>query len=432
MIRRLKLKFVAVTMSIVTLMLLVIFGMVLYITSENLEQQGSQMLETVAQIRIQLETGSRHKEKPSQPEKKPEEKPAEKPTEEPPKAKPREQEVEVRLPYFILALDDQGSLVDIIGRHSLLYEEGAIENIIALVWTEQDQTGILRDYNLQYQKMPSPTGETIVFVDISSHVDTLKNLITTCTVICFISFLLFLGLSYLLAEWMVKPVEQAWNQQRQFVADASHELKTPLTVIMTNAELLTSNRYTEAQKQTFGENIQTMSRQMRHLVEDMLELARVEAGGLHSQKKPVELSVLVQEAVLPFEPVCFEKGLTLEISVEEGIRVQGEETYLKQLVEILMDNAVKYSSAAGTVTVSLRKKGGQCCLQVDNPGEPIAREELKHLFARFYRADKARSTDGSYGLGLAIAEKIVQDHGGKIWAESKDGINSFRVQLNLI
>ena len=257
----------------------------------------------------------------------------------------------------------------------------------------------------------------------------MRSLTNTCVIIGVLSFAVFLGLSFLLARWAVKPVETAWNQQRQFVADASHELKTPLTVILTNAELLQEPEYDEQARSRFVDSIMTMSHQMRGLVESLLELARVDNGGQNMVFFRLNFSELVSDALLPFEPVYFEKGLTLESNVEENLFVKGSQQHLKQVADILLDNASKYASADSTVRVILRRQGSHCLLSVASAGDAISKEDLKNIFKRFYRMDKARSMNHSYGLGLSIADSIVSKHGGKIWAESADGVNTFFVQL---
>ena len=257
----------------------------------------------------------------------------------------------------------------------------------------------------------------------------MQNLWRSCILIGLCAAAVFLAVSFLLARWAVKPVERAWTQQKQFVSDASHELKTPLTVILTNAEMLRDPSYSEPERQRFAESILTMSHQMRGLVESLLELARVDNGAVKKVFEPLDWSSLVRDAVLPFEALFFEKGLTLETDIEPGIMVRGSTQHLRQCAEILLDNAVKYS-APGTVCVALKKAGhDKCALSVATPGEPLSPEECKNVFKRFYRVDRARAMDHSYGLGLSIAESIVSEHGGKIRCEGKADGNVFTVTL---
>ena len=225
-------------------------------------------------------------------------------------------------------------------------------------------------------------------------------------------------------------MEQAWKEQRQFIAAASHELKTPLTVIMTNAQLMSSPGCDEQKHAKFLDSILVMSRQMKKLTEQMLELARSESAEPGLAFAPVDWSGLVSRTVLPFESVFFEKGMELKVEVEEKIQVIGEQAQLRQVVEILLDNAQKYASPGANVWVSLRRQSrGRCLLTVANQGEKIAPEDLTQLFRRFYRADPARGRNGSFGLGLSIAQSVVTRHRGRICAQSRDGVNRFRVEL---
>lgn len=399
MIKRLRIKFVCINMVIVTVMLLVIFGMVLHFTRDNLEEQSLRTMQTLMDSN------------PSQ------------------LWRPGEVPGEVQLPFFLVSINRSGELMAASGGYYDLTDKTAILEIILLASSTGEETGLLSQYNLRFSKKTTPMGQSIVFVDISSELATMRSLVKSCIFIGLISFSLFLCLSFLLARWAIRPVEQAWNQQRQFVADASHELKTPLTVIMTNAELLQSPDYGETERDRFADSILTMSHQMRGLVESLLELARVDNGAAKMVFSPLDFSELVSDGLLPFEPVYFEKELVLESEIEDGLRVKGSQSHLKQVLDILLDNAAKYSTPNGTVTVRAKRQGSHCLLAVSSPGSPISKEDLKNIFKRFYRIDKARSMNHSYGLGLSIADSIVKEHGGKIWAESTDGINTFFVQL---
>ena len=255
-------------------------------------------------------------------------------------------------------------------------------------------------------------------------------MIRTFAIIGSAAFLVFLGISILMARWAVKPVARAWEQQKQFVADASHELKTPLTVILTDAELLQDPNCAQEERVQLSESILTMSSQMRGLVENLLDLARIDDGSVAQEFSSAALSDIVQETVMLFEPVFFEKGLLLRSEIEAGIQLSGSPAHLKQLVNILMDNAGKYSESGGETLVKLsRGTHKSCLLEVSNPGEPIREEDMKNIFKRFYRADKARTMNQSYGLGLSIAQSIAEEHRGKIWAASEGGFNRFFVEL---
>ncbi|MBR1972535.1 MAG: HAMP domain-containing histidine kinase [Oscillospiraceae bacterium] len=332
-------------------------------------------------------------------------------------------------PFFIVRIGPRGEMAAFDGSFFEEIEEKQVRSIAREAMELEEESGTLVKQKLRFQKRDTPNGRIIAFSDMSAEMRTMENLIRTCLFIGIISFLSFLVISYLLARWAVRPVETAWNQQRQFVADASHELKTPLTVIMTNAELLQSPTYDESQRRGMLDSILTMSHQMRGLVESLLELARVDNGGTKMAFQELDLSELVSEGLLPFEPVYFEKDLLLESAIEAGIRVKGSASHLRQVLDILLDNGAKYTIPGSRVLVKLHRQGSHVLLSVANPGEAISREDLKNIFKRFYRIDKARAMNHSYGLGLSIADSIVREHKGKIWAESGNGLNTFFVQL---
>lgn len=398
MLKKLRIKFVCINMIIVTTMLCVVFGLVIHFTGESLKNESVQMLQTIA------DTSGRP-------------------------GPAAERQEEIRLPYFSVSIGRRGDIVVTSDGYYDLSDEDLLLEIVNAAAATDDVVGMLEEYDLRYCKRTTPIGLSIVFADTSSEQATIDSLIKNCILIGILSFGIFLGLSFFLAHWAIQPVEKAWQQQRQFVADASHELKTPLTVIMTNAELLQSGQYAEEDRLRFSDSILTMSHQMRGLVESLLELARVDNGAVKTAFAHVDLSQIISDGILPFEPLYFEKDLQLYTQIEEHIHVKGSAPHLGQVLEILLDNAMKYSYPTGQVWVTLKKQGSHALLTVVNPGPAIEHEDLKNIFKRFYRVDKARSRDGSYGLGLSIAESIVTEHSGRIWAESANGINSFFVQL---
>lgn len=398
MIKRLRIKFVCINMAIVTAMLYVIFSLVLFFMGLGMQIQSRNMMQNV------LDNAFRpgwH----------------------------LEEWQDGWRPYFMVKVGREGKLRTLDKGNFEDVEEAVLLEYVHIALREEGESGMIPEDTLRFRKRGTVDGQIILFVDVAVEAKTMENLAKTCAFIGTLSFLVFLVISFLLASWAVKPVEKAWNQQRQFVADASHELKTPLTVIMTNAELLQSPEYGEAERRQFSSSILTMSRQMRGLVESLLELARVDNGTAKMVFSRLNFSELVMEGLLPFEPVYFEKELLLESDVAEGLTVRGSHTHLRQVLDILLDNAAKYSAPGSCVRVRLRQQGSYCLLSVSNPGETISSEDLKNIFKRFYRIDKARAMNHSYGLGLSIADSIIREHRGKIWAESEHGINTFFVQL---
>lgn len=229
-------------------------------------------------------------------------------------------------------------------------------DLIVRARSSHQKVGVIKEYGFRYYKTNTPYRYSLVFADISSETAALKGLVRTCALIAGLSFILFLAISIWLSGWAVRPVEKAWKQQRQFVADASHELKTPLTVIMTNAELLQSSGCGEEEQRRFSEAILAMSRQMRGLIEQMLDLARADSGQAEAAFEQVDLSRTAEDSLLLFEPLYFEQGLTLYAEIEEGILIWGLKDRLSQLLDILLDNACKYSSQGGTTWVKLKNR----------------------------------------------------------------------------
>jgi len=265
------------------------------------------------------------------------------------------------------------------------------------------------------------TIEKIVLDD--EYIGSLKSEIIINSVLIFIMALSVTFLvSLVLSNIAVAPVKKAWEQQKRFVADASHELKTPLTVILANNEILLSGMAdSDPQKQKkWILSSQEEAEHMKKLIDDLLFLARSdeEVEGRHLIKNTCALDELVTGAVLQFEPVMFEAGVTMQTVIEDNVSMECDETQMKQLMHILLDNAVKYTEKNGRIFVGLKKSGSKLKLAIANTGKPVAEEDLKHVFDRFYRSDKARTGGGGYGLGLSIAYRIVESHGGSLKAES--------------
>ena len=334
-------------------------------------------------------------------------------------------------PCFILSLNAWGSLLVDGDKYYDLSDNAMNVRIYNAAFADGKESGVLEQFGLRYYRAETPLELRYVFTDIQLEQQTLRQLLRSSVAIGVTGFAGFLVLSILLAGWAVRPVERAWEEQRRFVADASHELKTPLTVILTNAEMLQEPDYDADQRQQFSASILTMSHQMRALVENLLQLARADCGQTKQAYSRLDWSDLLETAVLPFEPLYFEQGLMLQTQIDPRLAVTGNEAQLRQVAEILLDNARKYSAPGSTVRLILRSQGRQAVLALESPGQPLTPDQCRDIFRRFYRVDEARSRDGSYGLGLSIAEGIISDHRGKIWAEGRDGGNTFFVTLPL-
>ena len=349
---------------------------------------------------------------------------------------PRFQTDNIRVPYFMVDVSQNGMVSNLQSNYMRMdaqIDEELLLDLVANALQQKENMGVLAGEDLRFYRKAKIGGWRLVYLDMTMENNMIRNLSGNMLLIGLGSFVGIFFLSMGLAYWITKPVERAWNQQRQFVADASHELKTPLTVILSNTDMLL-NQCTEADEHSEKRlgNIRAESIRMKGLVEDMLDLARSDAGRLKQQLAPVSVSDTVMDAVLLFEALAFEGQKELQYQIEENLSVLGSGDRLKQLTEILLDNAMKYSPEQGCIWVKLERNSAKTLrLMVANTGDTMTPEQCRRIFERFYRTDPARQNNGGYGLGLSIASSIVTEMGGKIWCESRNGINSFFVQLPL-
>ena len=341
---------------------------------------------------------------------------------------PEEDSPDDRLHYFMLTKTPQGELTVIENTGFDLTDTGLLNELYEFANQNTEEVGELEEYALRYSQITDAYTSSYIFSDISDEYTILRSLRNSCILIGIMSLFILGVFTNILSRVIIRPVEQAWEQQKQFVADASHELKTPLTVISTNVEMLASPDYNQIQKSELVNNIAAMTQRMRSLVEGLLDLARVDNGAVKKSFSTVDYSELVEQSLLPFEPMFFETGRLLQSDIAPNIRLHGSASHLSQVTDILLDNALKYSHENSTVRLTLQQHGRYALLCVENYGTPIRGEDLNRIFQRFYTVDKAR-TGNSYGLGLSIADAIVREHHGKIWAESANGKNKFFVRL---
>ena len=325
------------------------------------------------------------------------------------------------LPYFTVSVWPGGGGASAAyvtgGTYAGLEDTAELTAILEDCLNQAAPEGVVQSYSLRYLRRDNGLYQQLAFVDMSMERAMLREMMGSYLRIALAAFLLLLAVSAILARWATAPVERAWGQQKQFLSDASHELKTPLTVILSNAELLSALPL-EERPARWTDNILSESRQMKNLVEEMLTLARADHMSQPAVLAEVSLSDVAEDCALAFEPVAFEAGKPLEYQVAEGVTVLGDGDRLRRLVSILLDNAVKYGAEGGAISLALEKTERQARLAVSNPGEPIPAEQLSRLFERFYRADASRGEQGGFGLGLSIAAVIAQEHRGALKAES--------------
>lgn len=283
-----------------------------------------------------------------------------------------------------------------------------------------------------YLVQNSGTGYSVVFLDVTARQNILTNLVYTFLAVGFAMLIIIYFTSRFFANRSIQPVREAFNKQKQFIADASHELKTPLAVINTNADVLLANDDDTIRNQSkWLHHIKSETERMKTLTNDLLYLTEMDdakTGMIHAN---FNLSEAVEGVLLTMEAVVFEKELSLHYEIEPNLMVRGNMEQIKQVAMILMDNAIKYTPPHGSINLTLSKRHNDVQLTVTNTGDGIPPEHLGRIFDRFYRADPSRSRkQGGYGLGLAIAKSIVEQHKGKISAKSVVGEQTtFYVQL---
>ncbi|MCD8142337.1 MAG: HAMP domain-containing histidine kinase [Clostridiales bacterium] len=322
--------------------------------------------------------------------------------------------------FYSVAFDGDGEPFSVDMGDGTLYTEGQLSGVAeSILGTGQSQG----TYGNFVYCVAAEDGYTlVVLMDntlVSDSFTTLfRNALLLGAVMVAALFLCAIGL----ARWIIRPLEESDRRQRQFLSDAGHELKTPVSVVEANAELLER----EIGENRWLSNIRSESGRMAGLVSELLTLVRAEREA--PQMEPLDFSRLVLGGVLPFEGVAFEQGRTLEEHIDGQITIPGNPSQLSQLVSILMDNALSHSEGAGGIAIVLRQERGEAVLTVSNPGF-IPEEDRSEIFVRFFRSDADRGGAGHYGLGLTIAQTIVEAHQGEIQVDCSHGRVAFTVRL---
>lgn len=397
MIKRLKTKFIVIIMVILTIVLFLIFGAINLFMHQLGENQSQTLMQQI------VENDGRVPKKHQMP-------------------KPKE-ELHVPLPfdmmdarrYFAVTVSDTNK-ISLVSEFPPQLSNDEIKELVVSAFTTGKTTGKVSGQRFLIAE--KSYGKLIVFVDSRMEDNLLARLLWISIGIGTASLIIVFFIALYLSHWAIRPVQIAFQKQRQFVADASHELKTPLTVIHTNADVLESE---------IGDNkwlsyIKYEAMHMSDLVGSLLYLAKYDSAENIYEFNQFDLSAAVFSSVLPFESIVFESGKTLNLDITDDIFLFGDERRIHQLITILVDNAIKNSFDDGLITVSLKIRGNKKVLSVHNTGDGINEEEKELVFERFYRSDSSRSREtGGHGLGLAIAKSIVDAHKGKIIVTSKKG-----------
>lgn len=329
---------------------------------------------------------------------------------------------------YIVFVGTQGSITNIAAQNDSGYSYDDIARLTRQVLSESFKRGRINDLIYivkEFDYGSFGTSYTVAFMDNRSIVQSTSTMLFNSLIIFVFGIAVIAVVSFLISASIVKPVEEAFNKQKQFISDASHELKTPVAVISANSDIL---------QEDIGDNkwlgyIRSETDRMSRLINSLLTLTRLEMSSDKSNMHKLDICNAIMEVTMPFESVAFEKGVTLFCDLlDEEIMVNGNEEQLKQVVAILTDNAIKHCYEGGTVNVDARRVKNKCIISVSNQGEPIPFEIRDKIFERFFRADESRSREENrYGLGLAIAKQIVENHHGSISVKCDDGTTTFEV-----
>ncbi len=279
--------------------------------------------------------------------------------------------------------------------------------------------------NFRYKVFEAPRGSGIVFVDGSMNRATTRSLLITSAAVLIGCLIVIFVVIVLVSKRVVRPIAQSYEKQKQFVTDANHELKTPLTLILTNLDIVEQ----ELGHSEWLDDIRAEGQRMSSLVGQLTALSRLDEDQAPMQKTNFSLSEVCRDTISEFTPLIETKGITLTAYIHPEVTINGDEGAIRRLVTILIDNAVKYCDPTGDIFLSLNTKW-QKQLVVENSCASVDALELDKLFDRFYRADKARTASNSFGIGLSLAKSIAEKHGGDIKAyKAGPGRIGFRVTM---
>lgn len=326
--------------------------------------------------------------------------------------------------YYLVLLGNDQTILKISNDSNSGYSDEELGKLAITLSQKVTRHGIAS--NLSYVVSERKKGTYVAFFNNSYQTSYFNTLFYNILIFGCIGLILLLFISMWLSGWIIAPVENAFQKQKQFISDASHELKTPITIISANADALQR----EIGESKWLEYIRNETIRMNSLVNDLLQLAAIDACEDRSMYTKLNFSETVMSIVLPFECIAFEKQINLNEQIKDNIFIMGDSSKLGQLISILIDNALNHTDKGGSITIKLVHKRDNAILTVSNIGKEIPLSEQELIFERFYRADKARTREnGRYGLGLAIAKSITNSHGGKISVSCKNNWTTFKVVI---
>ena len=327
---------------------------------------------------------------------------------------------------YTIILDNNGNYKELINNtNDDELEEKKIKEIANKIINNHDEDLYIGNlYTSKYSYAFTPNNTLIIMDNTELNSVLIKNLISN-TLFFIICEILIFGFTYLITKWIITPVNKSFEKQKIFVADASHELKTPLSVMIASADA-----YFNDKDEKWVHNMKNESERMIKLVTELLDLAKTD-GDQDIMMEENNLSDIIESSILTFESLFYDNNIKLKYDITPDVKMLCNENLIVELMSILIDNAIKHSAKNGKVFVNLSKKNKQIILEVKNKGLPIKKDDEEKIFERFYKVDTSRNRNSNnYGLGLAIAKNIVERHNGEISAHSVDGYTTFKIIWN--
>lgn len=416
MFTKLRNKFLILNMSITSTVMITAFAIIYFITYSNIHSEIQNKLSSRSEMQIAI----RGTDLPNDTE----------------KGRAIVQKISLDdLLSFNIEVDPDGKILKI--NSFIDMPDEAYYRAAEIAWSNKKNNSIITIEGKQWQYVINQMGKHVIlrngqqyaaaeskyqitFLDVTASHRTLNKLLTTLLFVGLLMLFAIFVISLYFANRAIRPIAETWEKQKQFIADASHELKTPLSIINANYDALLSNQEETIKSQLkWLDYIKIGTDRMTKLINDLLSLAKIEDINLEIQKMPFNISNAIHDIILSMETVAIEKGINLSHSIEPDIIVKGDSERVKQVVTILFDNAIKYSNKNGQIDISLIKSKRQVIYSIKNSGKGIAKQDLPKVFDRFYRADPSRTHEnGGYGLGLSIAKTIIDGLGGEIHVTS--------------
>ena len=402
MLKNLKNKIIIINMSLIAIILLIVYAGVLYATYTENNSLLKDRLNTAISLHQRPEDMPEIGDsKPGYPEVSPHK--------------------EFYGPAVVVTVNDDNEITQIAEYYAKI-SENALDQILETALSSKNGFGTIKSMSIMFLKEPSAFGTKIAITETNTLYNAMKSTALNGALVLLLVLAIVFIVSLFLSSLAIKPVKEAWTKQKQFIADASHELKTPLTVILANNNILQGHpeETVSSQKQWIDSTADEASR-MKKLIDQMLFLAKSDASNAPAPLSRIDISEIAERAALTFEPVAFEKNVNIKTIIADKLIVYSNAELFDRLIHILLDNAVKHAAGDTEILLALQKNGNKVFLSVNNKGDVIPQEDIPHIFDRFYRADKARTSaneTSGYGLGLAIAKSILEKLNGDIVVSS--------------